>query len=183
MVIRRPRRSRQYARSENQLKYEQERGGLAMSTGAQQPSATLCFFTGGLLYFKSNSCCFYDVYSRGHTGSRPVRAIGSLWHRHPEEPSRQRPTAGSHSSQTRYAISLSYIDHLEIGGRRRPADSSSGCFHNSLRMSRRTAYFSIVPPQILTLRIPTLTYGSPAYHCGHLNWVATRAFQSAHLPT
>jgi len=36
-------RSRQCARSENRLKYERERGGLAMSTGAQQPSATLCF--------------------------------------------------------------------------------------------------------------------------------------------
>ena len=84
MINRRPRRSRRHARSENRLKYERERGGLAMSTGAQQPSARLCFFTGGLLSFESNSCSFYDDYCRGHTGSRPERAIGSLWHRHPE---------------------------------------------------------------------------------------------------
>ena len=92
-IIRRPRRSRQYARSENRLKYERERGDLAMSTGAQQPSARLCFFTGGLLYFESNSCCFNDAYGRGHTGSRPVRAIGSLWHRHPEGAWKTLPTA------------------------------------------------------------------------------------------
>jgi len=66
-------------------------------------------------------------------------------------------------------------------------DSSSGCCHNSLRMSRCTASFSIVSQPILTLRIPLLTSRSPAYHCGHLNWVigivvATCAFQSAHLP-
>ena len=100
--------------------------------------------------------------------------------------SRQRPSAGSHSSQTRYAISLSYLDHSEIGGRRR-LDSSSGCCHNWLGMSRLTASFSIGPQPILTLRIPSLTSRSPAYHCGYLNWVisivvATRAFQSAHLP-
>ena len=55
-----------------------------MSTGAQQTSARLCFFTGGLIYFESNSCSFCDAYCRGHTGSRPERAIGSLWHCHPE---------------------------------------------------------------------------------------------------
>ena len=68
-------------------------GGLAMSTGAQQPSARLCFFTGGLLYFESNSCYFNDAYGRGYTGSRPVRAIGSLWHRHPEGAWKTLPTA------------------------------------------------------------------------------------------
>ena len=116
----------------------------------------------------------------------PLALFGIAIQKVPGKHSRQRPTAGSHSSQTRYAISLSYIDHLEIGGRRRP-DSSSGCCHNSLRMSRLTASFSIVPQPILTLRIPSLTSRSPAYHCGYLNWVigivvATRAFQSAHLP-
>ena len=145
-----------------------------MSTGAQQPSARLCFFIGGLLYFESNSCCFYDAYGRGHTGSRPERAIGSLWHRHPEGGAWKTLLTATlswlYSSQTRYAISLSYLDHLEIGGRRHP-DSSSGCCHNSLRMSKRTASFSIVPQLILTLRIPSLTSRSPAYHCGHLNWV------------
>jgi len=104
----------------------------------------------------------------------------------PGKHSRQRPSAGSHSSQTRYAISLSYRDNLEIGGRRRP-DSGSCCCHDSLRMSTLTASFSILPQPILTLRIPSLTSRSPAYHSGHLNWiigivVATRAFQSAHLP-
>jgi len=84
--------------------------------------------------------------------------------------SRQRPSAGSHSSQTWYAILLSYLDHLEIG-ERRCLDSSSGCCHNSLRMSRLTASFSIVPQPILTLCIPSLTSRSPAYHCGYLNWV------------
>ena len=64
-----------------------------MSTGAQQPSTRLCFFTGGLLYFESNSCSFQDAYCRGHTGSRPERAIGSLWHRHPESAWKTLPTA------------------------------------------------------------------------------------------
>jgi len=104
----------------------------------------------------------------------------------PGKHSRQQPSAGSHSSQTRYAILLSYLDHLEIRGMRRP-DSSSGCCHNSLRMPRRTASFSIVPQPILTLPIPSLTSRSPAYQRGHLNCVigivvATRMFQSAHLP-
>ena len=91
--------------------------------------------------------------------------------------SRQRPSAGSHSSQTCYAISLSYLDHLEIGGRRRP-DTSSDCCHISLRMSRRTASFSIVPQLILSLRITvvnvqvpclslwSLKLGNP-YSCSH----------------
>jgi len=116
----------------------------------------------------------------------PLALFGIAIQKVPGKHSRQRPSAGSHSSQTRYAISLSYLDHLEIGGRRRP-DSSSGCCHNSLRMSRRTESFLIVPQLILTLRVPSLTSRSPAYHCGHLNCVmgvvvATRAFQSAHLP-
>jgi len=66
-----------------------------MSTGTQPPSARLCFFTGGLLYFESNICSFYDAYGRGHTctGSRPERAIGSLWHRHPEGAWKTLPTA------------------------------------------------------------------------------------------
>ena len=64
-----------------------------MSTGTQQPSARLCFFTGGLLYFETNSSYFYNAYGRGHTGSRPVRAIGSLWHRHPEGSWKTPPTA------------------------------------------------------------------------------------------
>ena len=128
-IISRPRRSTQYARSENRL-------------------------------------------------CEPLPLFGTAIQKVPGEHSRQRPSAGSHSSQTRYAISLSYLDHLEIGGRR--------C-HNSLRMSRLTASFSIVPQPILTLRIPSLTSRSPSYHCGYLNWVigrvvATRAFQSAHLP-
>jgi len=116
----------------------------------------------------------------------PLALFGIAIQKVPGKHSRQRPSAGSHSSQTRYAISLSYLDHLEIGRRRRPV-SSSGCCHNSLRMSRLTASFSIVPQPILTLRIPSLTSRSPAYHCGCLNWVigivvAMRAFQSAHLP-
>ena len=64
--------------SENQLKYEREQCGLAMSTGVQQPSARFCFFTAGLLYFESNSYSFCDAYCHGHTGSRPEQAIGSL---------------------------------------------------------------------------------------------------------
>ena len=92
VINRRPRRSRRHARSDNRLKYEGERGGLAMSTGAQQPSARLYFFTGGLLYFESNSYSFCDAYCRGHTGSRPERAIGSLWHRHPEGAWKTLPT-------------------------------------------------------------------------------------------
>jgi len=115
----------------------------------------------------------------------PLALFGIAIQKVPGKHSRQRPSAGSHSSQTRYAISLSYLDHLEIGGRRRP-DSSSGCCHNSLRMSRLTASFSIVPQPILTLCISSLTSRSPAHHCGYLNWVigiilATHAFQSAYL--
>ena len=116
----------------------------------------------------------------------PLALFGIAIQKVPGKHSRQRPSAGSHSSQTRYAISFSYLDHLEIGRTRRPG-SSSGCCHNSSRMSRLTASFSIVPQPILTLRIQSLTSRSPAYHCGYLNWVigivvATRAFQSAHLP-
>jgi len=65
-------------RSENWLKYERERCGLAISTNIQQPSARFCFFTAGLLYFESNSYSFCDAYSHGHTGSRPKWAIGFL---------------------------------------------------------------------------------------------------------
>jgi len=157
-----------------------------MSTGAQQLSARLCFFTGGLLYFEINSCCFYYAYGRGHTGSRPVRVIGSLWYRHPEgawKNSRQRPTAGSHSFQTRYAISLSYIDHLEIGGRRRP-DSSSGCCHNSLRMSYRVVLdristdshssHTVVNVQVSCLSLWSLKLGN-RYSCSHAR-VSKRRF-------
>ena len=116
----------------------------------------------------------------------PLALFGIAIQKVPGKHSQQRPSAGFHSSQTRYAISLSYLDHLEIGGRRRP-DSSSGCSHNSFRMSGLTASFSIVLQPILTLGIPSLTSRSPAYHCGYLNWVigtvvATRAFQSHHLP-
>ena len=60
------------------MKYERERCCLALSTGVQQPSARLSFFTAGLLYFESNSCIFSDAYCHGHTGSRPERVIGSL---------------------------------------------------------------------------------------------------------
>jgi len=48
-----------------------------MSTGVQQPSARFCFFTAGLLYFKSNCYSFCDAYCHRHTGNRPERAIGS----------------------------------------------------------------------------------------------------------
>jgi len=123
---------------------------------------------------------------RGADLYEPLALFGIAIQKVPGKHSQQRPSAGSHSSQTRYAISLSYLDHLEIGGRRRP-DSSSGCCHNSLCMSRLTASFSIVPQPILTLRIPSLKSRSPAYRCGYLNWVigivaATRALQSAHQP-
>ena len=145
-----------------------------MSTGVQQPSARLCFFTAGLLYFESNSYSFYDAYCRGHTASRPERAIGSLWHPHPGGAWKTIPTATlsrlSFIPNTLCHLALSYLHHLEIGGRT-PPDSGSGCCHNSLRMSRRTASFLIVPQPILTLHIPSLTSRSPAYHCGHLNWV------------
>ena len=70
--------------SENRLKHKREQCGLAMSTGVRQPSARFCFFTAGVLYFESNSCSFCDAYCRRRTGSRPERAIGSLWHRHRE---------------------------------------------------------------------------------------------------
>jgi len=61
------------------LKYEREQCGLAMSTGVQQPSTRLCFFTTGLLYFKRNSYNLCDSYCRRHTESRPEQAIE---HRH-----------------------------------------------------------------------------------------------------
>ena len=47
----------------------------------------------------------------------PLALFGIAIQKVPGKHSRQRPSAGSHSSQTRYAISLSYLDHLEIGGR------------------------------------------------------------------
>ena len=126
------------------------------------------------------------AYIQGADLSEPLVLFGIAIQEVPGKHSRLRPSAGSHSSQTLCAISLSYLDHLEIDGRRR-LDSSSGCCHNSLHMSRRTISFSIVPQPILTLRTSSLTSRSPAYHCGHLNWVigivvAKWAFQSAHLP-
>ena len=45
---------------------------------AYNNSARVCFCTGGLSYFKSNSCSFCDAYCHGHTGRRPERAIGFL---------------------------------------------------------------------------------------------------------
>ena len=50
----------------------------------------------------------------------PLALFGIAIQKVPGKHSLQRPSAGSRSSQTRYAILLSYIDHLEIGGRRRP---------------------------------------------------------------
>ena len=53
-------------------------------------------------------------------------------------------------------------------------------------MSRLTTSFLIVPQPILTLRIPSLTSRSPAYHCGYLNWVigysCSHACVSKHPP-
>ena len=152
-----------------------------MSTGTQQPSARLHFFTGGLFYFESNSCSFCDAYCRGHTGSRPERAIGSLWHRHPEGAWRTLPTATlSWLSNTLRMPSCSPISITW-----KSVDSGSGCCHNSLGMSRHPVSFSIVP-QPHTINA-SLMPRSPAYHCGHLNWVigivvTMHAFQSAHLP-
>jgi len=153
-----------------------------MSTGAQQSSARLCFFT--VTAVVSKTLTAVDI--QGADLSDPLVLFGIAIQKVPGKHSQQRPSAGSHSSQTRYAILLSYLNHLEIGGRRRP-DSGSACCHNSLRMSRHAASFLIVPQPILTLRIPSLTSRSPAHHRGHLNWVigivvATHAFQSAHLP-
>ena len=53
------------------------------------------------------------------------------------------------------AILLSYLDRLGVGGRRHP-DSGLGCCHNSLRMSKRSVLFSIIPQPILTLHIQSL---------------------------
>ena len=91
--------------------------------------------------------------------------------------SQQRRSAGSRSSQTRYTISLSYLDHLEIGGRRRP-DSSSGCCHNSLRYEQayrvvldRTSTDShsshtVVNVQVTCLSLWSLKLGN-RYSCSH----------------
>ena len=146
-------------------------------------SSQVDYYTSKVTAIVSMTLTAVDI--QGADLSKPLVLFGIAIQKVPGKHSRQRPSAGFHSSQTRYAISLSYLNHLEIGGRRRP-DSSSGCCHNSLRMSRRTAPFLIVPQLILTLCIPSLTSRSPAYHHGHLNWVigivvATRASQSAHL--
>ena len=142
-----------------------------MSTGAQPPSARLCFFTGGLFYFESNSCCFYDALIRPRTYREQTctshwLSLASPSRRCLENTPDSDPQLGlihpKHAKPSR--------DHLEIGGRRCP-DSSSGCCHNSLRMSRFTASFSIRPQLSLTLCIPSLTSRSPGYHCGYLNWV------------
>jgi len=47
----------------------------------------------------------------------PLALFGIAMQKVPGKHSRQQPSAGSHSSQTHYAISLSYLDHLEIGRR------------------------------------------------------------------
>ena len=60
--------------------------------------------------------------------------------------------------------------------------ASEGLLEASRRLMIRGPRFSCTPLHILSL-----TSRSPAYHCGHLNWVigivvATRVFQSTHLP-
>ena len=62
----------------NRLKYEREQSGLATSTAPLPPVFRLCSCIARLLYFEGISYGFCDAYCRGHTGSRPERAVGSL---------------------------------------------------------------------------------------------------------
>ena len=59
-----------------------------------------------------------------------------FWHRYRESAWNKLATAtsaASHPSKTRWTISVSYLDHLEIGGRRR-SDPGLGCCHNMLQV-------------------------------------------------
>ena len=167
------------------MKYEQERGPQAYNHLLPgSVSSQLDNYTSQITAIVSVMLTAADI--QGADLSEPLVL---LWHRHWE---------GAWNKLTTATLSwLSFIPNtpchlallsqsLGIGGRKRP-DSGLGCCHNSLCMFRHTALFSIVPQPILTLHIPSLTSRSPAYHCGYLIWVigivvATRAFQSAHLP-
>ena len=159
-----------------------------MSTGVHQPSARSCFFTAGLLYFESNSCSFCDAYCHDIQGAGLSKPLVLFWHRHREGAWNKLATS-TLSWLSFIPDMLSYLALLSLllGNRWKEVPGFwLGLLSNSLCMSRRTASFSIVPQPILTLRIPSLTSRSAAYHRGHLNWVisivvATRAFQSAHL--
>ena len=77
-INKKPGRSRRWAKCENRLKYEREQSGLATSTAPLPPVFRLCSCIARLLYFEGISYGFCDAYCRGHTGSRPERAVGSL---------------------------------------------------------------------------------------------------------
>ena len=84
--------------------------------------------------------------------SEPLVLFGIAIQNVPGKYSRKRPSPGSHSSQTRYAISLSYLDHLEIGegGARILARVVVTTRNVCPGVPRRSRF---VPQPILTLRI------------------------------
>ena len=96
-------------------------------------SSQVDYYTSKVTAVVSMTTTAADIHVQEADLSEPLVLFGIAIQDVPGKHSRQRPSAGSHSSQTRCAISLSYLDHLEIGGRKRP-DSSSGCCHNSLCM-------------------------------------------------
>ena len=119
-----------------------------------------------------------DIHVQEADLSEPLVLFGIAIQKVPGKHSRQRPSAGSHSSQTCYAISLSYFDHLEIGGRRR-LDSGSGYCHNSLRMSMQACLVvpdhtsndshsshAVVNVQVSCLSLWSLKLGH-RYSCSH----------------
>ena len=139
VINKRDGQQRKFVMSENWLKYKWERCSLAMLTGAQQPSARLCFFIAGLLVtgIVSVMLTVTDI-QRAHL-SEP---LALFWHLHWEGTRNKLATAtlswlSKHAKPSRSPILIAW----KIGGRRHPA-SGSGCWHNSLYTSRRTASFS-----------------------------------------
>ena len=109
-----------------------------------------------------------------------------FWHRYREKCLEQLATAISaacHPSKTRSTISVSYLDRLEIGGRRR-SDPGLGCCHNTLQVC--TAYCVVlVRTSTDSHSLHTVfTARSLVKHHSHMNCVirmvlVTRRFQTA----
>jgi len=146
-----------------------------MSTGIQQPSARLCFFTAGCYTSKVTAVVSVMLTAADIQGAGLSERLVLFWHSHWEGAWNKLVTAIfswlSFIPNTLSHLLAPLSQVLGNRGRRR-LDSGLGCYHNSLCMSRHTASFSNVLQPILTLYILSLTSRSPAYHRGHLNrWI------------
>ena len=145
----------------------------------------LCSCIARLLYFEGISYGFCDAYCRGHTGSRPERAVGSLLAsgKVPGISSRLRSQLPAiHPKHAEPSRSRTWIAWKSVeGGARILAWVVATTRY---RYVQHTALFSFVLQPILTLCTPPLPPGSLVKHHSHMNCVirmvlVTRRFQTA----